>query len=108
GPGMYGIRVHEAVLAAGCRISGPTVHLVDERYDEGRILAQWPVPVLEGDTAETLAARVLRTEHRLYPAVVAAFARSIDGSGSVTGGVKSAEFVLRDDAPHDDELISIA
>lgn len=70
GKGMYGVNVHRAVLAAGCRVSGPTVHLVDERYDEGRILAQWPVPVLDDDTGERLAARVLRAEHALYPATV--------------------------------------
>jgi phosphoribosylglycinamide formyltransferase 1 len=74
GRGMYGRRVHEAVLAAGCRVTGATVHRVDERYDEGHILAQWPVPVLPGDTADTLAARVLHVEHRLYPAVLEAVA----------------------------------
>lgn len=74
GQGMYGMRVHRAVVEAGARVSGATVHLVDERYDEGRILAQWPVPVLPGDTPETLAARVLRVEHRLLPSAVAAFA----------------------------------
>lgn len=75
GKGMYGKRVHEAVLEAGCRITGPTVHFVNERYDEGRILAQWPVPVLEEDTPETLARRVLRVEHALYPAAVEWLAR---------------------------------
>ena len=70
GKGMYGARVHEAVLAAGARVSGPTVHLVDEEYDRGPIIAQWPVPVLAGDTPRSLAARVLRVEHRLYPRVV--------------------------------------
>jgi formyltetrahydrofolate-dependent phosphoribosylglycinamide formyltransferase len=75
GAGMYGRRVHEAVLASGARVSGVTVHLVDEQYDHGRILAQWPVPVRPSDTAETLAARVLEAEHRLLPAVVGAFAR---------------------------------
>lgn len=75
GRGMYGQRVHQAVLDAGCRITGATVHWVDERYDEGRIIAQWPVPVLPGDTAASLGARVLRLEHRLYPAAVAALAR---------------------------------
>ena len=67
GKGMYGRRVHEAVLASGARLSGPTVHFVDERYDEGTILAQWPVPVRPDDTPETLAARVLSAEHLLYP-----------------------------------------
>jgi phosphoribosylglycinamide formyltransferase 1 len=74
GQGMYGMRVHRAVLAAGVRVTGATVHLVDEKYDEGPILAQWPVPVLPGDTPETLAARVLRVEHLLLPAAVEAFA----------------------------------
>lgn len=70
GKGMYGIRVHQAVLESGVRLTGPTVHLVDEVYDRGTILAQWPVPVKEGDTPEALAARVLAVEHRLYPRVV--------------------------------------
>jgi len=74
GPGMYGRRVHEAVVASGARVSGPTVHFVDEIYDHGAIIAQWPVPVLEGDDAETLAARILAVEHRLLPEVVLAFA----------------------------------
>ena len=71
---MYGMRVHRAVLDAGVKVSGATVHLVDEHYDEGPILAQWPVPVLPGDTPELLAARVLRVEHLLLPAAVEAFA----------------------------------
>ncbi|MFX9692298.1 formyltransferase family protein, partial [Acinetobacter baumannii] len=62
GKGMYGMRVHEAVIAAGKTESGPTVHLVNERYDEGRILLQKRVPVLSDDTPETLAARVLEVE----------------------------------------------
>jgi phosphoribosylglycinamide formyltransferase 1 len=70
GKGMYGERVHRSVLESGCRITGPTVHFVNERYDEGRILAQWPVPVLDGDTPETLGRRVLKVEHELYPAAV--------------------------------------
>lgn len=70
GKGMFGRRVHQAVLDAGSRITGPTVHFVNERYDEGRILAQWPVPVLENDSPDTLAERVLRVEHVLYPAAV--------------------------------------
>ncbi len=74
GPGMYGRRVHEAVLASGARVSGATVHLVDEAYDRGGILAQMPVPVLPGDTPDTLAARVLEAEHRLLPQLVLAAA----------------------------------
>jgi phosphoribosylglycinamide formyltransferase-1 len=74
GPGMYGHHVHEAVLRSGARESGATVHLVDEVYDRGAILAQVRVPVLPGDTPERLAARVLEVEHRLLPAVVLAAA----------------------------------
>ncbi|HEU4570108.1 MAG TPA: phosphoribosylglycinamide formyltransferase [Gemmatimonadales bacterium] len=75
GPGMNGRRVHAAVLAAGERESGCTVHLVDEAYDRGRILAQARVPVLPEDTPESLAARVLAEEHRLLPKVVLELAR---------------------------------
>lgn len=75
GPGMYGHHVHEAVLASGVVVSGPTIHFVDERYDTGPIIAQWPVPVRSGDTPDTLAARVLEYEHRLYPVVLGAVAR---------------------------------
>jgi phosphoribosylglycinamide formyltransferase-1 len=74
GQGMYGARVHAAVLASGARVTGPTVHYVTEAYDQGRIIAQWPVPVLPDDTSATLAARVLMVEHRLYPLVIAALA----------------------------------
>ena len=74
GPGMYGERVHRAVLMAGARVSGATVHYVDEEYDRGAILAQWPVPVLADDSVQTLAARVLKVEHVLYPRVVDAVA----------------------------------
>jgi len=76
GAGMYGTRVHAAVLASGARESGPTVHLVDEEYDRGAILAQRRVPVLPDDTPEKLAARVLEAEHRLLPDVVLAAARA--------------------------------
>ncbi len=74
GKGLYGRRVHEAVLADGARRSGATVHLVDEDYDTGPIVLQEPVPVLPSDTPETLAARVLRIEHRLYPQALRLFA----------------------------------
>ncbi|MEM9997974.1 MAG: phosphoribosylglycinamide formyltransferase [Bacteroidota bacterium] len=67
GPGMYGQRVHRAVLDHGAKWTGATVHYVDEDYDTGPIILQEPVPVESGDTAKTLAARVLATEHRLFP-----------------------------------------
>jgi phosphoribosylglycinamide formyltransferase 1 len=70
GEGMYGARVHEAVIASGARESGVTVHLVDNEYDRGPIIAQWRVAVEESDTTETLAARVLAVEHVVYPRTV--------------------------------------
>jgi phosphoribosylglycinamide formyltransferase-1 len=70
GPGMYGKRVHQAVIDAHATESGCTVHLVDEEYDRGEILAQVRIPVLADDTADTLAARVLIAEHHLLPRVV--------------------------------------
>lgn len=74
GEGMYGSRVHEAVVRSGVRVSGATVHFVDEEYDRGPIIAQWPVPVLPTDDAGSLAERVLRTEHLLYPRALCALA----------------------------------
>jgi phosphoribosylglycinamide formyltransferase 1 len=62
GHGMYGLRVHEAVLAAGATVTGPTIHHVTAGYDEGGILAQTPVPVVPGDTAQSLASRVQAAE----------------------------------------------
>jgi len=70
GKGMYGHHVHEAVLASGDKESGATVHLVDEIYDQGRILSQVRVPVLPDDTPDSLAERVLEQEHKLYPRVL--------------------------------------
>jgi phosphoribosylglycinamide formyltransferase 1 len=75
GHGMYGMRVHEAVLAAGETESGPSVHLVDAEYDTGRVLAQAQVPVEAGDTPETLAARVQERERRLVVAVLGQIAQ---------------------------------
>ena len=66
GRGFYGIAVHEAVLASGDSVTGPTIHLVDEQIDHGAVLAQSRVAVLKGDTAETLAERVLEVEHSMY------------------------------------------
>lgn len=77
GKGMYGRRVHQAVLDSGTRVSGPTIHFVDEEYDRGRILAQWPVPILPEDTPESLYGRIQEVEHVLYPAAVDALARGI-------------------------------
>lgn len=81
GPGMYGRRIHAAVLEHGVTLTGVTVHFVDEHFDNGPIIAQWPVPVLPGDDVTLLAARVMRTEHRLLPLCVAAVA-----SGSIVLG----------------------
>jgi phosphoribosylglycinamide formyltransferase 1 len=69
-PAFSGVRTHERALAAGVRVHGATVHFVREGMDEGPIIAQAAVPVLEGDTAETLADRVLAVEHRIYPAAL--------------------------------------
>ena len=66
GKGMYGRRVHEAVLAAGEPVTGVTIHIVDEEYDQGEIIAQSEVPVEEGDTVDTLRERVLGREHEFY------------------------------------------
>lgn len=71
GPGMYGIRVHEAVLKAGEQESGCTVHYVDTAVDSGEIIAQKRVKVLEGDTPEILQKRVLVEEHKLLPESIA-------------------------------------
>ena len=79
GHGLYGLRAHRAVLAAGVRVTGVSVHFIDESYDRGPLIAQWPVPVLGDDTPESLAARVLAVEHALYPRVVDAVA-----SGRIT------------------------
>ncbi len=74
GEGFYGRRVHEAVLASGVKVSGATVHFVDEHYDHGPIILQETVPVLEGDTPDSLAARVAALERRLVPEAIRLFA----------------------------------
>ena len=101
GAGMYGARVHQAVLDAGARVSGATVHFVDDKYDHGPVVAQWPVPVYATDFAETLAHRVLRVEHLLLPRVVQAVAAgrvTLAPDGSVVGpfrdGPPDAAFAL--------------
>lgn len=75
GQGMYGVHAHQAVLDYGVKVSGCTVHFVDEHYDTGPIILQTPVPVEEDDTPESLAARVLLAEHETYPRAVALFAQ---------------------------------
>ncbi|HEX5072293.1 MAG TPA: phosphoribosylglycinamide formyltransferase [Gemmatimonadaceae bacterium] len=88
GAGMYGIRVHQAVIEAGVRVTGVTVHFVDEEYDRGPIIAQWPAPVLPGDTPEVLAERVLAVEHALYPMALDAVAQgrvTLGADGRVAG-----------------------
>ncbi len=82
GPGMYGIHVHQAVLAHGCKISGCTVHFVDEKYDNGPIILQRVCPVLENDTPDSLAHRVFEEEKIAYPQAIRLFAQDrlrIDG-----------------------------
>ena len=73
GKGYYGLRVHEAALAYGVKLSGCTVHFVNEEPDGGPIILQESVPVLEDDTPETLQQRILEAEHRLLPDAVALF-----------------------------------
>jgi formyltetrahydrofolate-dependent phosphoribosylglycinamide formyltransferase len=75
GKGMYGIKVHEAVLEAGDKESGCTVHYVNENYDEGDIVIQRKCPVYESDTPESLARRVLDIEHEIYPEALAKVVR---------------------------------
>ena len=70
GQGMYGHHVHEAVIARGCKVSGCTVHLVDNEYDHGPILVQQVVPVLDGDDADALAKRVFAAECEAYPEAI--------------------------------------
>ena len=74
GKGYYGHKVHEAVLDAGCKVSGVTVHIVDEKYDRGPIISQKSVPVFDDDSAKSLAERILVEEHKIYPATLQLFA----------------------------------
>lgn len=75
GQGYYGHHVHEAVLAYGAKVSGCTVHFADNQYDHGPIISQHPVPVLDDDTPETLAARVFDQECEAYPEAIRQFAQ---------------------------------
>ena len=71
---MYGLNIHKAVLASNNKYTGCTVHFVDEKYDNGLIILQEKIAVLENDTPKTLAERVLKLEHKLYPEAVRLFA----------------------------------
>ena len=73
GKGYYGHHVHEAVLEYGAKVTGATVHFIDQKYDTGPIVIQKPVTVLENDTAETLAERVQAVEREIYPEAVRLF-----------------------------------
>jgi len=84
GHGMYGHHVHDAVLAAGCKVSGCTVHFVNNEYDAGPIIVQRGVAVEEGDTPDTLAARVFEQECIAYPRAIRLFA---EGRLTIDGGV---------------------
>lgn len=84
GQGMYGLHVHEAVLASGAKETGCTVHFVDEQYDTGPILLQTKLPVEPNDTPETLAARLLPLEHETYIRAVQMFAESYCRTGDGT------------------------
>lgn len=74
GSGMYGIHVHEAVIKSGVKVSGVTVHIVDEIYDHGAIVMQKTVPIMDNDTPESLAERVLKVEHQTYSEALQLFA----------------------------------
>lgn len=81
-PAFTGLHTHERAIAAGCKLAGATVHFVTAELDHGPIIAQGCVPILTGDTADTVAARVLKIEHQLYPQAVRWFVQdrlSIDG-----------------------------
>lgn len=94
GKGMYGGRVHEAVLQSGARISGCTVHMVSDAYDAGPIIAQKAVAVYDGDTVDTLGARVRAAERELYPVVAAWYAEGRVTLGEA-GRVRVKERELR-------------
>lgn len=78
GKGFYGLNVHRAVIDSGDKVSGCTIHIVSEDYDDGPILDQAEVPVLKHDTAEELAARVLKQEHILYPKVISDYLKTLN------------------------------
>ena len=86
GNGKFGNHVHVAVLKRGCKVSGATVHIVDEIYDHGPIILQKSVPVLDDDTEKTLAARVLKVEYEIFPKALQLFAENrvrLDGNRAI-------------------------
>lgn len=89
GPGMYGMHVHEAVLRAGVKITGVTVHLVDEEYDHGPIILQRPVEVAPDDDTASLAAKVREVEHAVYPLALKAFAEGRVTVKGMTAWIRS-------------------
>ncbi|MBY0321912.1 MAG: phosphoribosylglycinamide formyltransferase [Reyranella sp.] len=101
-PAFPGLRVQQQAIDAGARISGCTVHFVTPELDSGPTIAQAAVPVLADDTADTLAARILRQEHRLYPLVVRWFAEgrlSVSGTQVAVAGVPRGATLLFSPAP---------
>ncbi|MCS7229795.1 MAG: phosphoribosylglycinamide formyltransferase [Candidatus Kryptonium sp.] len=82
GQGMYGMNVHKAVIDYGVKVTGVTVHIVDEEYDHGPIVMQRAIEVRDDDTPETLAERVLKVEHEIYPIAIKLF---VDGKITVSG-----------------------
>ncbi|CUU06268.1 phosphoribosylglycinamide formyltransferase-1 [Candidatus Kryptobacter tengchongensis] len=82
GPGMYGINVHKAVIDYGVKVTGVTVHIVDEEYDHGPIVMQRVVEVRDDDTPESLAERVLKVEHEIYPQAIELF---VEGRVVISG-----------------------
>ena len=109
GEGMYGQRVHRAVIESGARVTGVTVHFVDDVYDRGRVIAQWPVPVFGSDDAHSLAARVLRVEHLVYPRVLESIASgrtTLENCGKPAGDAiidSRPSFTL---LPHEDSRLA--
>lgn len=109
GAGMFGARVHRAVIDAGARVTGVTAHFVGDEYDRGRIIAQWPVPVFPSDDSATLAARVLRVEHLVYPRVVDAVASGRTTLANCATGASDAMVDVRPAftlLPHEDSRLA--
>lgn len=101
-PAHKGLHVHEAVLAAGDRVTGCSVHLVTAALDDGPVLGQARVAVMAGDTAETLAARVLIAEHQLYPRALAGLVTAATSPAALTAQVRTRAMAL----PAADEIVS--